>query len=121
MGPLENFYNALIREGYSLNFIGLETSEQVTEFIKLVLFLVFLLLNLTFSASLGLINSNPNEIAKSLLKLGYIVPNIKPGNETKLYFEKRVRRSNYLGGVFFSSLISICFMLSDFLGIQSFR
>lgn len=110
--PLKNFFDS---------FVGLGTSEQVTELVKLILFFVFLFLNLSFSISLGIINSNPREISRSLIKLGYIIPETKPGNETKLYLENRIRRLSYLGGFFFSSLIGICFLLSEFLGVQNFK
>lgn len=64
---------------------------------------LILLFNLFYSG----INLNPDELTEDLNKMGFIVPDIRPGLQTKQYILQITNRLSLLGGLFLAIIATI--------------
>ena len=62
---------------------------------------------LAFSLFYSNLILNPNELAKDLNKMAVTIPGIRPGNQTKEFLNKTLRRLSLLGALFLALIVTI--------------
>jgi preprotein translocase subunit SecY len=62
---------------------------------------------LAFSLFYSNLILNPNELAKDLNKMAVTIPGIRPGNQTKEFLNKTLKRLSLLGALFLAIIVTI--------------
>jgi preprotein translocase subunit SecY len=62
---------------------------------------------LAFSLFYSNLILNPNELAKDLNKMAVTIPGIRPGNQTKEFLNKTLKRLSLLGALFLAFIVTI--------------
>jgi len=65
------------------------------------------ILILAFSLFYSNLILNPNELAKDLNKMAVTIPGIRPGNQTKEFLKKTLKRLSLLGALFLAVIVTI--------------
>ena len=65
------------------------------------------ILILAFSLFYSNLILNPNELAKDLNKMAVTIPGIRPGNQTKEFLNKTLKRLSLLGALFLAIIVTI--------------
>ena len=64
-------------------------------------------LKLAFSLFYSNLILNPNELAKDLNKMAVTIPGIRPGNQTKEFLNKTLKRLSLLGALFLAIIVTV--------------
>jgi preprotein translocase subunit SecY len=62
---------------------------------------------LAFSLFYSNLILNPNELAKDLNKMAVTIPGIRPGNQTKEFLNKTLKRLSLLGALFLAIIVTV--------------
>jgi preprotein translocase subunit SecY len=93
--------------GYITNLDNFPTLN-VTKNIQTILYSgTNFVLILVFSLFYSNLILNPNELAKDLNKMAVTIPGIRPGNQTKEFLNKTLRRLSLLGALFLAIIVTI--------------
>jgi len=82
-------------------------------------FVIFLVLIISFSFFYTLILLSPEDITKNLKKMSSVIPNVKPGFETKIFLRKSILQASFIGSILLSFLILIPFITAKIFNVPA--
>lgn len=82
---------------------------------------VYALLTIFFTWFYTQVTFKPDEMAENLHKSAGVVPGVRPGEPTEIYFEKLLNRVSFIGGIFAAFLAVTPILIAEFTSFEGIQ